>query len=180
MQNFWRSCAYPTLKREANDTLAPSDNFFRAYLDRPELALVEESCVAERALHAALLDNPRASIDAAQLAAITDPDTRDNYRIWLRFRDRLLAAGTVETFYTQHFLERRIDIPPLLLDHLAQLILRGLLDGTDDPILVRSAELFFRRHADLIVQSPQGICAAVVRRTALNKSSGYADSGEAI
>jgi hypothetical protein len=147
MQDFWRSCAYQKLRRDANGALRPSEDFFRAYLERPELVPVEESCSAERALHAALLDRPLTAIDEMQLGAILDPDMRDNYRIWLRFRDRLLAAGSVEAFYVQHFLGRHIDIPPLMLDHLAQLILRSLLDGTEDAILVRSAELFFRRQA---------------------------------
>lgn len=147
MQDFWRSSGFRALERNENDFLVVSDEFLRFYLHRPELAPVEESCASERALHAALLTSPWSEVDEATLGAIRDPDAAENYRIWLRFRDRLLAAGTVETFYTQHFLERRIDVPPLMLDHLAQLILRGLLDGTDDPIAVRSAELFFRRQS---------------------------------
>lgn len=147
MQDFWRSSGFRALKRNENGCLGVTDEFLRLYLQRPELAPVEASCLHERALHAALLTDPRTAIDEAALAAIRDSDAAENYRIWVRFRDRLLDAGTVQSFYTQHFLERHIDIPPLMLDHLVQLILRGLLDGTDDPIAVRSAELFFRRQS---------------------------------
>ena len=41
--------------------------------------------------------------DARKLA---DAHARDDYRVWLRFRNRVLAAGTLEAFYHQHFLER--------------------------------------------------------------------------
>jgi hypothetical protein len=61
----------------------------------------------------------------------------------LRFRDRLLSAGTVEGCYMGLF-RSAIDIPPLFIDQLAHVILRNLLDGCDDPLRLRAAELFFR------------------------------------
>jgi hypothetical protein len=61
----------------------------------------------------------------------------------LRFRDRLLAAGTVEGCYLQLF-KGAIDVPPLFIDQLAHVILRNLLDGCDDPLRLRAAELLFR------------------------------------
>ena len=133
--------------RDERGRLKPTDDFLRIYLTRPELAPVKESCDRERKLHAALLENPRAAIDATRLEKLADSDAQENYRVWLRFRDRLLTAGTLESFYHQHFLDGRIDIPPLFLDQVVQVILRGLLEGTDDAILVRTAELFFRRQS---------------------------------
>ena len=145
MQDFWRSSGYRSITRDARGHLVPTDDFLHLHLQRPELAPVDESCARERGLHALLLENPRAPVDEKAMSKLADPDARDNYRIWLRFRDRLLAAGTLEAFYHQHFLGRYVDIPPLFLDQVAQLVLRGMLEGADDPILVRTAELFFRR-----------------------------------
>ena len=147
MQDFWRSSGFHTVTRNERGHLIPTDDFLRLYLQRPELAPVDESCDQERKLNAALLENPRAAVDETKLGKLADRDAQENYRVWLRFRDRLLAAGTLEAFYHQHFLDRHIDIPPLFLDHVVQIIMRGMLETTDDPILVRTAELFFRRQS---------------------------------
>jgi hypothetical protein len=61
----------------------------------------------------------------------------------LRFRDRLVSAGTVEGCYLRLFREK-IDVPPLFVDQLAHVILRNILDGCDDPLRLRAAELFWR------------------------------------
>jgi hypothetical protein len=61
----------------------------------------------------------------------------------LRFRDKLLEAGTVEGAYMSLF-RRPIDIPPMFVDQLAHVILRNVLDASDDPLRLRAAELFFR------------------------------------
>ena len=37
-----------------------------------------------------------------------------------------------------------VDIPPIFIDQLAHVILRNVLDGADDPLRLRAAELFFR------------------------------------
>jgi hypothetical protein len=37
-----------------------------------------------------------------------------------------------------------VDVPPLFVDQLAHVILRNVLDGCEDPLRVRAAELFFR------------------------------------
>jgi hypothetical protein len=37
-----------------------------------------------------------------------------------------------------------IDVPPLFIEQLAHVILRNILDGADDPLRLRAAELFFR------------------------------------
>ena len=104
---------------------------------------VEESCDAERRLHAALMAAPRREVPQAELDALADEDARHNYRMLLKFRDRLLAAGTVEGCYMSLF-KGEVDVPPLFIDQLAHVILRSLLDGCDDPLRLRAAELFFR------------------------------------
>lgn len=104
---------------------------------------VEESNDAERALHAALMAEPRRPVGEAGLEAIADADTRDNYRVVLRFRSRLLQAGTVEGGY-QALFRSTVDIPPLFIEQMVHVILRGVLDGCEDPLEPRAAELFFR------------------------------------
>jgi hypothetical protein len=68
---------------------------------------------------------------------------RENYRVLLRWRDRLLAAGTVEGAYMALF-KGAVDVPPMFVDQLAHVILRNVLDGTDDALRLRAGELFFR------------------------------------
>jgi hypothetical protein len=104
---------------------------------------VEESCDDERRLHAALMAAPRREVAEEELAALRDEDARHNYRVLLRFRERLLAAGTVEGCYMSLF-KGPVDVPPLFVDQLAHVVLRNLLDGGDDPLRLRAAELFFR------------------------------------
>jgi hypothetical protein len=111
---------------------------------RPEMLPTDESCAAEIALHDAVLAAPRQTVDEARLTALADPDAGDNYRIVLRFRDRLLAGGTLESTYLDLFRSGVIDLPPLFVDHLVHAILRNLLDGVGDPLRLRAAELFFR------------------------------------
>jgi hypothetical protein len=88
--------------------------------------------------------DPRRPVGAHEVAALADADARDNYRILLRFRERLLAAGTVEGCYAGLFRGEAIDVPPLFVDQLAQVILRNVLADRGDPLEARSAELFFR------------------------------------
>src|SRR5688572_18307408 len=104
---------------------------------------VEESGEAELRLHAALMESPRKAISDSELASIEDEDARHNYRVILGFRKRLLDAGTVEGCYMGLF-KGAVDIPPMFVDQLAHVILRNLLDGAEDPLRLRAAELFFR------------------------------------
>jgi hypothetical protein len=87
------------------------------------------------------MENPRIPID---VDTIKDADARYNYEVVLRFRDRLLAAGTIEGFYLGLFKSGKIDMPPLFIDQVAHAILRNILDGCDDPLRLRAAETFWR------------------------------------
>jgi hypothetical protein len=104
---------------------------------------VDESGPNEQRLHAALMAEPRRRVAQAELGAVEDADARDNYRIVLGFRDRLLEAGTVEACYSGLF-KGPIGIPPLFIEQLVHVILRNLLDGCDEPLRLRAAEVFFR------------------------------------
>jgi hypothetical protein len=104
---------------------------------------VEESGEGELALHASLMASPRRTLTEQDLAAIEDQDARDNYRIMARFRDRLLAAGTVEGAYMNLF-KGEVDVPPIFIDQLAHVILRNLLGDAGDALRLRAAEVFFR------------------------------------
>jgi hypothetical protein len=89
------------------------------------------------------MEHPRWVVSEQELDVLKDPDAKDNYRLVLRFRDRLLEAGTVEGCYMNLF-EGAVDVPPLFIGQLAHVILRNILDGCDDPLQLRAAELFFR------------------------------------
>lgn len=143
MPDFWRNSGYHLLARDAAGRLRVTDDFLRAYFLRPEVHPVEESNDAERALHAALMAEPRRAVAERELEAIADGDTRDNYRMVLRLRARLLAAGSVEGCY-QALFRAPIDIPPLFIDQMAHVILRALLEGCEDALEARAAEVFFR------------------------------------
>ncbi len=152
MPDFWRHSGFHLLDVNEQGYLRVTDDYLRAYFARPEVAPVAESCPQEHALFAALMKNPRLTVTDAELTQIADPDARDNYRIVLRFRDLLVKAGTVEVCYLSLF--RSADgsardfstsgLPPLFVDQMAQVILRNLLDGIEDGLLARSAELLFR------------------------------------
>lgn len=147
MQDFWPSSGFQHLRRSARGWLQPTDDYLRLLLARPELALVPESCEAERALHAALEASPSRPVAPGELQALQDADARDNYAHFLRFRDGLLAAGTLEAYYLGLFPRDgtgRVDIPPLFIDLMVQAMLRSLLDGSADAYELRAAEMLFR------------------------------------
>lgn len=141
--DFWQHCGYHLLERATDGHLIVTDDYLRFYYSRPELAPVAESCAAERSLHQALLDAPRLPVTAGDIEKLADPDARENYRIMLRFRDQLLAAGTLERFYIGLF-RADIAVPPDFIHHTAEVILRGLLDGDGHGLRARAAEVCFR------------------------------------
>jgi hypothetical protein len=120
-----------------------TDDFLRAYYLRPEVHPVDESGPAERDLHAALMAEPRLRISEKELKSLEDRDVEENYRILLRFRQRLVDAGTVEGAYMALF-KGAIDVPPMFIDQLAHVIMRNVLDGTEDALRLRAAEVFWR------------------------------------
>jgi len=144
MLDFWPECGYCHLRPDARGWLVPTQAWWVHWLDRPELALVAESCRAETALHHALRADPVRPVPTVEWAAIRDDDARENYRLFLALRDGLLGAGTLEAFYCGLFTQGAITLPPLFIDLIAQAILRHLLDQGADAFEARAAELLFR------------------------------------
>jgi hypothetical protein len=71
MPNTWHSSgAYLLNRLPGRGGLEVTPDYLRAFLARPELAPVDESCDAERALHAALLDDPVMQVDETALATL--------------------------------------------------------------------------------------------------------------
>jgi hypothetical protein len=144
MKNFWSQSAYKTLAPSPDGQLLVTDDFLRTYLLRPELSLVPESCAVEQSLHARLLANPRLDIPEPEIAQMADADIQENYRVWLRYRTRLLAANSLEGFYMSLFKGEGVDVPPLFVSQLAQIFVRHILGENAHPLEARMGELFFR------------------------------------
>lgn len=176
LSDFWPACGHRHLQLDAQGWLRPTDAWWRHWLARPELALVDESCAAERALHAALQAEPGRAVPLAELKAVTDDDARQNMRLFLALRDGLLAAGTLEAFYIGLFRQGAITLPPLFIDLLAQAILRQLLDDESDALQARAAEMLFRPQR---VSLQQGRVLAGDREALdrLNDGGGFGDLG---
>jgi hypothetical protein len=143
VQDFWRNSGFHLLERDGDGRLSVTDDFLRAYLMRPEIRPVEDSGANEIALHEALLEDPCQDMNAQALERIEDADARDNYRVLLAFFERLKRAACLESCYLQIF-SGAVSVPPLFIDQLAQIIVRNVLDGCEDPLEPRAAELFFR------------------------------------
>jgi hypothetical protein len=144
MPDFWPHCGFSLADRDAEGKLTVTDRLLRAWWCRPEVSPVAESCDAERELHAALLAAPRRTVSETELGGIRDADAIDNYRVVLALRSRLLSAPTMEAAYLGIFRGGNVTMPPIFIDQLAQMIVRGILDGTEDALEARAAELFFR------------------------------------
>jgi len=144
MKDFWISCGHHLLDRDAGGGLVATDEFLKAYLARPELAPPPEACVVEKTLHAALLADPRRTVLPGDIQAIADADARENWELMIAFRDRLIAHPTLEAAYLALVREGVGRTPPLFINQLVHAILRNILDGCEDPYVLRAAELFFR------------------------------------
>jgi Family of unknown function (DUF6352) len=140
--DFWLSCGHHLLDRAEGGGLVITDEFLKAYLARPELVPPPEACDAERNLYAALAADPRCPVTPTDIAQIADPDARENWQLLIDFRDRLLRHPTLEAAYLS--IVREGGVAPLFMNQLVHVILRNALDGTDDPLTLRAAELFFR------------------------------------
>ena len=145
MSTFWTGCGHQHLRRNAQGWLQPTPEYWRLWLQRPELAPVSESCPAERRLHQALLEAPGRPVTPAELAAIADEDARANFDLFLRFRDEVESAGTLESAYLAWMHGGQIALPPLFIDTVVQAIAGQLLADTQDAWAWRAAELLFRR-----------------------------------
>jgi hypothetical protein len=132
MQNFWTACGHHHLTRDERGWMNATPDYWRLWLERPELALVEESCKAEKRLHQALLDTPLMQVTPAQLKAFKDDDARENYELFLRFRDEVETAGSLEAAYTVWQQSGNIQMPPLFIDVVVQAIVCNVLGDVQD------------------------------------------------
>jgi hypothetical protein len=64
--------------------------------------------------------------------------------VYVRFRDALVQAGSLEAYYLSLVRGGSITIPPLFMDLMVQAILRNVLDDTNDAFEARAAEMLFR------------------------------------
>lgn len=176
MPDFWAGCGWHLLQRAPDGQLVVTDDFLRSLLLRPELAPVAESCDAERALHHDLLDAPRQAVDAARLQALADEDARANYQVWLRFRERLLARPTLEGSYLQLF-RADVDVPPVLVHLLTQVILRQVLGDEATPMEARAAEMLFRTQR-IAIQDDGHVMAADEQTVERQAQASFGGIGE--
>ncbi len=178
MQNFWPSSGFTPLQRNPRGWLLPTDDYLRQFLNRPELAPVSESCQAECDLHARLLALPTSAVSQAEMQQIQDEDVRESYQYFFRFRDGLLAAGTLEAYYLSLFAKEAgsITIPPLFIDLLAQAITHNLLHESGDAYEVRAGEMLFRPQR-ISTQDGQVLSGDREVLDMLNETGGIGDFG---
>lgn len=145
MDDFWISSGHHLLDRDEHGFLVVSDEFLKAYLARPEMLPPPDACADELALHRQLLAAPRRAVTVAEIDRIKDRDGRENWQVFLRFRDLLLASSSLEAAYLAQFRSKNHALPWLFANQLAHLILRNALDEVEDAFVLRAAEMFFRR-----------------------------------
>lgn len=144
MREFWVASGHHLTLRADHGGLIATPELIMAYLARPELMPPDDACDAERSLHASLLADPLRPVSKADIVALADADARENWTFMMAFRDRLLAAPSLEAVYVSLVRKGASDLPPIFLSQLCHLILRNALEGCEDPYVLRAAELFYR------------------------------------
>lgn len=160
----------------ASRWLAPTDTFLRSFLALPELVPCEESCAAERRLHESLVAVPSDVVTAESLATLADADARSNYAVFLRFRDALVAAGSLESYYLDLVQQGRVNIPPLFVDRIAEAIVHHMDHGEVDAFERRAGELLFRSQRVAFVDG-QVLCGDRDAVDRLSDTGGFGDLG---
>ena len=144
MNDFWISSGHHLLDRGSDGGLHVTDEFLKLYLARPELIPPAEACAVERTLHAALLTDPRMPVSETDIDAIADADARENWKLMISFRDRLVRHATLEAAFRELVRGGFGNVPPIFINQLVHVILRNALDGAEDARVLRAAEIFFR------------------------------------
>lgn len=144
MREFWVASGHHLTRRADHGGLIATPELIMAYLARPELMPPDDACEAECKLHASVLADPLRLVSTADIAALADADARENWTFMMAFRDRMLAAPSLEAVYVSLARKGASDLPPIFLSQLCHLILRNALEGCDDPYVLRAAELFYR------------------------------------
>ena len=141
---LWPTSGYDLLSTNAQGHLQVTDDFLRFLLERPELAPIATSCSAELTLHHSLMDNPKREVTSDELAQLQDTDAAENYAVWLRFRQRIVAKPTLEASYLALFQGDGVDVPPLLVQQITHILLRHVLGETPTALQARAAEMLMR------------------------------------
>ena len=177
-RDYWNSSGYRHLTVGTDGRLTVTDPYLRAQLLRPELAPVAVSCDAELALHDALVQSPRRAVAPAELDAIRDDDARENYRVWLRFRDRLVAAPSLEAAYVRLFQGDGIDVPPLFVHETTRVLLRHVLGNAPDALEARAAEMLFRPQTVAVLEDGAVMAADESAVELYATTGGFGNLGE--
>lgn len=177
-KDYWTDCGYEFLDVNGSGQLIVTDAFLQSLLQRPELIPVRTSCDSEIKLFELLCQSPRSHVDDSQLKAIKNQDVADNYAVWLRFRQRILAKPTLETSYLAIFQGEGVDVPPVLVRQLTQVLLRHVLGSSASAIEARSAEMLFRTQKITVTDEAAVLAADDETVDTLATTSGFGSIGE--
>lgn len=176
--SLWPNCGYDLLMIDDQKQLRVSDGFLTHLIKRPELSPVDTSCQTERDVFEQLCASPRANIGPDILAKIANQDVADNYRVWLRFRDRLVASPTLEEAYKGFFQGGGIDFPPILVDDITQVLVRHVLGPTFGALDARVGEMFFRSQTVTLHEKGSLIAADSLTLFKRSQVPGYGALGQ--
>ena len=174
--DFWPHCGFLSLARDTRGWLVPTEAYFQWILARPELALVPESCAAETALYQSLATSPLRPVAPQELVSLTDAAAPENYTVFLRFRDALVNAGTLEAYYLQLMRSGAVNVPAVFIDAVVQALLRNLLDDCNDAFEARAAEMLFRPQR-ITLHEGQMLAGDRATLDMFNETAGLGDMG---
>ncbi|HUP97319.1 MAG TPA: DUF6352 family protein [Usitatibacter sp.] len=174
-QDFWAASGFRLLDR-AHEGLVPTPPWFARFLERDELRPPADAGEREHELHRRLAGEPLAPVPQAAVAAVEDPDARENWIEFLRFRDRVLQFPTLEACYRDLFTRPAVDLAPAFVDALAQAIVRAALEGTEDAWLCRAGEMLFRRQR-LSTEGGRVLVADAATLEVFNATGGFGNVG---
>ena len=143
----WTSSGLHLAAPDPNGWVRPTPDLLRAWLMRIELRPIPESGPGERDLHSSLVEEPDRAVSDAEIAAVEDEDGRENYRLFLRFRDHLDRHGTIEAAYRALFEGDAPVLPPIFIEQMAHLVVGNLFETVlrdAGPLHARAAEILFR------------------------------------
>jgi hypothetical protein len=175
---LWPSCGYDLLTVDDQNQMRITDEFLVHLIRRPEISPVDSSCQAERGVFEMLCQSPREVIGPETLASIANSDVADNYTVWLRFRDRLLASPTLEEAYKGFFQGGGVDFPPILVDDITRVLVRHVLSQTFDALDARVGEMFFRSQTITVHENGSLIAADSLTLFKRSQVPGYGALGQ--
>ena len=152
-ERAWHSSgAYLLNRLPGRGGLEVTADYLRAYFARPELAPIDESCEAERVAHARLVDDPYLELSPRELSEFEDADAGENYKVFLAFRDLLVASKTLEKAYLAIVRGEAGNVPPLFVEQIVHAILASILHGQTDPMRWRQRKFSFARKMFLLMK----------------------------